>query len=192
MTKVVPRPALTFWESAYFTELCRGLFITLQHAGRSLAHPASLPTLNYPEVKSPIPRGHRSRHRLMKRPDGSPRCVACFLCATACPARCIHIVANASPDHHIEKRPAAFDIDLLLCVFCGLCVEACPCDAIRMDTGLASLVGDSRRDLLIDQAGLLAWEPRDYPEDDVLSQQAPGGKQHAEALRRFTSGTAHS
>ena len=71
----------------------------------------------------------------MHRPDGTPRCVACNCCSTACPADCIAIVGADTGHDGVEKYPISFDIDILQCVFCGLCVEACPCDAIRMDTG---------------------------------------------------------
>jgi NADH-quinone oxidoreductase subunit I len=69
------------------------------------------------------------------RPDGSPRCVACYMCATACPAQCIFIEAAEVEGDPIEKYPKQFVIDELRCVVCGFCVEACPKDAIRMDTG---------------------------------------------------------
>src|SRR5438045_2298293 len=103
MAKIVPRPELSFWEKIYFVEIFKGLVTTLGHAKRTLLQPATLPTLMYPEVQPDLPRDYRARHRLMKRPDGSPRCVACYMCSTACPARCINIVAEESPDHHIEK-----------------------------------------------------------------------------------------
>jgi NADH-quinone oxidoreductase subunit I len=191
MAKVVPRPQLTFWERTYFAEIFKGLLTTIGHARRTLTSPEKLPTLMYPEVKPDIPRDYRARHRLMKRPDGSPRCVACYMCSTACPARCINIVAEESPDHHIEKRPVKFEIDLLLCVFCGFCVEACPCDAIRMDTKEVVLASDKRSDFVIDKAKLMDWEPKDYPAEDVQSQKAPGGTLNAQALEQFKAGSEH-
>jgi NADH-quinone oxidoreductase subunit I len=60
------------------------------------------------------------------------RCVACFLCSTACPADCIHIEAGEHPDENIEKYPLVYEIDMLRCVFCGYCVDACPEEAIIM------------------------------------------------------------
>jgi NADH-quinone oxidoreductase subunit I len=191
MAKVVARPDLSFWESVYFIEIFKGLATTLGHAVRNLARPEGFQTLDYPEEQPRLPRDYRSQHRLMKRPDGESRCVACYMCSTACPARCISIVAEESPDHHIEKRPAKFEIDLLLCVFCGYCVEACPCDAIRMDTGKAVIVGDSRAGFVIDKAKMLDWNPADYPAEDLRSQEAPGGSRNAEALAALKSGTHH-
>jgi NADH-quinone oxidoreductase subunit I len=191
MAKVVARPDLTIWEQIYFVEIVKGLIATGKHAVRSLVDPGNFPTKSYPEVPAEVPRDYRSRHRLMKRPDGTPRCVACYMCSTACPARCINIIAEEAPDKHIEKRPERFEIDLLLCVFCGYCVEACPCDAIRMDTKIAVLAADNRKSFVIDKGGLLDWNPADYPAGDTRSQEAPGGLRHAEALAAFTSGEHH-
>lgn len=92
-------------------------------------------TYQYPESPKPIDRLWKGEHRLMHRPDGTPRCVACHCCSTVCPADCIEIVASDTGEEDVEKYPVVFNIDILQCVYCGLCVEACPCDAIRMDTG---------------------------------------------------------
>ncbi len=191
MAKIVPRPQLTTFENLYFVEIFKGMYRTIKHAVKTLKSPEQLPILNYPEEQPDIPRDYRSQHRLMKRPDGSSRCVACFMCSTACPANCINIEAEESGDAHIEKRPAVFDIDLLLCIFCGLCVEACPCDAIRMDTKKAVLVDDARANFIIDKEKMLSWDPVDYPETDLISQEAPGGKNNKAALENFNSGSGH-
>ena len=191
MAKVVPRPALTTAEQLYFIEIAKGLASTFKHVWRNITNPGTMPTLEYPEQKPDIPRDYRSQHRLMKRPDGESRCVACFMCSTACPARCINIVAEESEDKHIEKKPAVFEIDLLLCIYCGLCVEACPCDAIRMDTKKAIIVDDARSKFIIDKDKLMDWDPTDYPDNDMTSQQAPGGLLNSEALKTFQSGSGH-
>jgi NADH-quinone oxidoreductase subunit I len=104
-------------------------------------------TIQYPEKKKELASRHRSRHRLLKREDGKPRCVACMLCVTVCPSECIVVEAAEDPDPEIQKYAARFDIDLTRCCFCGFCVEACPEDAIRMDTGLIDIAALSRADL---------------------------------------------
>ena len=172
VTKVIKRPKLNFWQQIYFPEIIRGLGITAGHFWKNIffhtLHRLGLfkairaaVTIMYPEEKRALAPRSRTRHRLTKRTDGSPRCVACMMCETVCPARCITIVAEGHPDPNIEKRPASFDIDLGKCVYCGFCVEACPEDAIRMDTQILDIAAYSRDAMKLDMKELLNPNP-DY------------------------------
>ncbi|HPN17819.1 MAG TPA: hypothetical protein PKV64_11895, partial [Candidatus Aminicenantes bacterium] len=60
-------------------------------------------TIQYPEETKPLPLRYRAAHRLMKRPGGKPRCVACLLCATVCPSECIVVEAAGDRDPEIQK-----------------------------------------------------------------------------------------
>jgi len=111
-------------------ETLKGMGVTLKHLINRAR--GDDPTIYYPEERRPYSGRFRGAHILTTREDGSPKCVACYLCATACPADCIYIEAAESPDPMIEKYPAVFNIDLLRCVYCGYCVDACPEEAIIM------------------------------------------------------------
>ena len=156
----------------YFWEIAKGLWLTNWHFWRNIIlhslhaiglfkHVPAGVTIQYPEVRRFVPARARFVHRLTRREDGTPKCVACMLCPSACPAQCINVVAEEAPDPTIEKRPAIFDIDLSRCVFCGFCVEACPVDAIRMDTGIIPPAAFDRFRMVISKEEMLAHQPSD-------------------------------
>jgi len=136
-----------------YLPLLRGMMVTARHFFKNLVK--SKYTISYPEERRPYSGRYRGHHILTTRPDGSVRCVACFLCSTNCPAECIHIEAGEQPDVNIEKYPVVYEIDMLRCVFCGYCVDACPEEAILMSRE-NDLVGTSREELIIDRDRLMA------------------------------------
>ncbi len=154
--KVNNRP-LNLLERIYLWEIGRGILVTMRHFFKNLVNPRGLVTVRYPEETLPLTgnASQRTRHRLKVRADGSPKCVACFMCQTACPATCIRIEAAEYPDNSVEKYPAVFDIDLSRCVMCGMCVEACPEDAIAMDTEEIPGGASSRAELMMTKEALL-------------------------------------
>ena len=150
---------LSLLERLYVTEVARGLALTARHFFANFSRhllrivgfkvgKGETVTYQYPEERRPYASRLRTLHRLTRRADGTPRCVACMMCETICPARCIHIVATEHPDPNVEKMPRVFDIDIGVCIMCGFCVEACPEDAIRMDTGVVELASYTREGMI--------------------------------------------
>ncbi|MGV3523938.1 MAG: NuoI/complex I 23 kDa subunit family protein [Candidatus Sericytochromatia bacterium] len=170
--KKIKREKLNFWERTYLLPIFQGMSITMKHLLANMFRQTHLPTVEYPEQQKEMPKGYRGKHRLTQRDDGSVKCVACMMCATVCPANCIHIEAAEHTNPEIEKFPAKFDIDLLRCVYCGYCVEACPCDAIRMDSGIYTIFASKREDFVIHKEQLLQIEPQ-HPEDARPKQGMP-------------------
>ncbi len=152
--KKIEREPMTFMERLYLPEVLKGMAVTIGHLFKNLFNYKNLPIISYPEVKRLYSERFRGRHILTTREDGTTRCVACYMCSTACPAECITIEAGED-DRTREKFPTRYDIDLLRCVFCGYCVDACPEDAIymtrdyemAMDTRARSVIG--LRDLVV-------------------------------------------
>ena len=199
-------------ERMYVPELLKGIALTTKHFLRNLfgerdPNPevldrkglATITTVNYPEEKVDYPPGYRGLHRLVPREDGKPRCVACYMCATICPAQCIYIEAGeyGGDDEHaesrvIEKYPKQFVIDELRCIVCGLCVDACPKDAIRMDTYTHVPSEYNRQGFVYDIPKLLKGPAVSHPSDPWYKRgsSAPPDHVHKEAHTRITAGGA--
>jgi NADH-quinone oxidoreductase subunit I len=111
-------------------------------------------TVEYPREKlQPYPRFRGAQALLTDPETGDTKCVACMLCATVCPSRCISIVGEETPEG--RSRPASFDLDLSRCVFCGLCEEVCPEAAIVM-TRQYELATFDKNDFFLEKAKLIA------------------------------------
>ncbi|HEX9297647.1 MAG TPA: NADH-quinone oxidoreductase subunit I [Polyangiaceae bacterium] len=194
--KPVPRPKRGASSQSFVPEILKGMKVTMKHFFRNTKEVAfeqrpdpvlesldeGTTTVSYPEQKRPYPERFRGVHRLTLRSDGSPRCVACLCCSTACPAQCIYIVAAEYPEgdkrRGYERFPEQFVIDELRCIFCGYCVEACPCDAIRMDTGKHAPPYDSRDQFIYRKDLLTAATARDGSRETANRRPEPGDPTH--------------
>jgi NADH-quinone oxidoreductase subunit I len=87
-------------------------------------------TVQYPDEKPYLPPRWRGRIILSRDPDGGERCVACYLCAVACPVDCISL--QATEDDNNRRYPEFFRINFSRCIFCGYCEDACPTYAIQL------------------------------------------------------------
>ena len=131
--------------------IAEGMWTTLKHFFTSLNKPV---TVQYPEERLPLAVGFRGLPRLVyDLESGDARCVACAICASACPVGVIHIDAHRGEGGG-RKLLDRFDIDAGYCVYCGLCVEACPFDALTMTPGY-EMASFSRVDMLWPKERLL-------------------------------------
>ncbi|MHB1810680.1 MAG: NADH-quinone oxidoreductase subunit NuoI [Solirubrobacteraceae bacterium] len=152
-----PGAARSFWRT--FRETLRGLQTTM---GRWIEGPV---TIQYPEEKVPVYPRFRGRHKLHRFEATDPahpgleKCVGCSLCAAACPADCIRVVAaENTPEHRVsagERYAAVYEINMSRCIFCGYCEIACPFDAITMGHDY-ELSAYDRSDLIFTKEMLLA------------------------------------
>jgi NADH-quinone oxidoreductase subunit I len=147
--KWIEEPKIGILGQLYLPAIVTGLQTTVRHMFMPKV------TVEFPEQKPVLPRNYRGVHRLNRDEQGRVKCVACYMCSTACPAHCIDIVAAPSPWPDREKYPEIFVIDELRCIYCGMCEEACPVDAIEL-TSLYDLTGLSREEMMFDKEKLLS------------------------------------
>ncbi|MBK8560936.1 NADH-quinone oxidoreductase subunit I [Candidatus Amarobacter glycogenicus] len=115
-------------------------------------------TVEYPEVKHPLPARQRSFPVLTWDFDhDEPFCTGCNVCVRNCPVDCMSAVMVDNPNYaagtsNRRKIVEKFWIDYARCMRCNICVEVCPFEAIVMDntwSGHEHAVYD-RRDLHMD------------------------------------------
>lgn len=152
----------------------RSLAMVFSHAWRPRE------TVNYPEQAVYVPPRYRGRIVLTRDPDGDERCVACNLCAVACPVGCISLQKSEREDG--RWYPEFFRINFSRCIFCGLCEEACPTTAIQLTPDFE--MGEYRRqDLVYEKEDLLISGTGKYPDYNFyrMSGMAIDGKPKGEA-----------
>ncbi len=113
--------------------ILKGMGVTLRNAFRPPV------TEFYPDAPVHFEERYRGVHVLQRDESGLEKCVACFLCAAACPSNCIYIEAAENTGvlriSAGERYAKTYNIDYNRCIFCGYCVEACPTDAITHGHG---------------------------------------------------------
>jgi NADH-quinone oxidoreductase subunit I len=130
-TKVLEQGEMTFAERIYLPAIVGGMGTTLKHFFSKKV------TIRYPEEKRYLGPVFRGEHILKRDEQGAERCTACGLCAVACPAEAISMVADERKkgEEHLyreEKYASVYEVNMLRCIFCGLCEEACPKQAIYL------------------------------------------------------------
>jgi len=129
----------------FLADLFQGLWVTFRNQ-----NPKRIYTEQYPAEQPKVAERYRGAPRLNINPDtGDTMCIACDLCAIACPEKLILVGSERDPQTK-HKVLTTFTYDLSRCMFCGLCEDACPTDALELtqDFELASY---SREGLIWDR-----------------------------------------
>lgn len=133
--------------------ILKSMWLVFKHLGRKRE------TVLYPEERPAVPPRWRGRIVLTRDPDGEERCVACYLCAVACPVDCIAL--TATEDTHGRRYPEFFRINFSRCIFCGFCEDACPTYAIQLTPDF-EMAEYRRQNLVYEKEDLLISGPGKY------------------------------
>lgn len=147
----------------YFPEVFKGMWFSFKHIFRPTV------TISYPEKKPILGPEFRGRPVLVAE-QGKERCVACGLCARACPPLAISMQAAEMEEDQKERFPERFEIDMLRCIYCGFCEEVCPEEAIVMSPEY-DLNFQSREDAVFGKDRLVVDKEQLKPRLDFLEER---------------------
>lgn len=167
---MVVKKEMSFLERIYLPAIFGGMLITLKHFFKKKV------TVNYPEVKRAVAPVYRGQHVLKRDDEGRERCTACGLCAVACPAEAITMIAaeRKKGEEHLyreEKYAAVYEINMLRCIFCGDCEDACPKEAIFLTDRIPA--ADYKRKSLVFGKNILVEGISSDKRIDVSKRQTP-------------------
>lgn len=116
-----------FLRTVFLIDLIEGLRVTFRSQ-----HPKNIVTEQYPRERPKVAERYRGAPRLNTNPEtGETLCIACNLCAVACPENLI-VVSSERNEQTRRKELTTFTYDTSRCMFCGLCEDACPVDALEL------------------------------------------------------------
>ena len=147
-------------------------------------------TVSYPDEMPWLAPRYRGRIVLTRDPDGEERCVACNLCAVACPVDCIALQKTETEDG--RWLPEFFRINMSRCILCGMCEEACPTYAIQLTPDFEMSEYD-RTNMVYEKEHLLIDGPGKYHDYSFwqVAGKAIAAKEKGEAEREQPPGDVH-
>ena len=148
------------------------LIVGLKITGKNFADKQV--TLHYPRetVTKAQLEGFRGPLELVAKPGNpvKPKCIACMMCVSACPSKCLTVLKEKAPKPTAEelqamkeaeergekvqkptapKAPAKFLYDFTLCSLCSLCGESCPVGSLGFSSNVY-LASTDKKDFKMD------------------------------------------
>lgn len=164
-----------------FREIVENVVSQIRTIWRVLGHTFKpFETVQYPEQMPYLAPRYRGRIVLTRDPDGVERCVACNLCAVACPVDCIAL--QKTEDENGRWYPEFFRINFSRCIMCGMCEEACPTYSIQLTPDF-EMCEYNRQNMVYEKEHLLIDGQGKYPGYSFyhVAGKAIGGKDKGEA-----------